>query len=59
MSLISLILVLVLVGFICWLITLIPMPAPFPKVITGIIILFLVLWLLQSFGVIHTNLRLR
>lgn len=59
MSLVSLLLVLVVVGFICWLITLIPMPPPFPKVITGVIILFLVLWLLQQFGVVHTNLRLR
>lgn len=59
MSLISLIIVLALAGFVCWLIQQIPMPQPFPKIIVGVVCLFVVLWILQSFGLVGTNLRLR
>ena len=59
MSLISMILVLVIAGFACWLLLQIPMPHPFPQVIAGLICLFVVLWLLQSLGLVNTNLRLR
>jgi hypothetical protein len=35
-----------------------PMPQPFPRVIIGVICAFMILWLLQQFG-IHTGLDLR
>ncbi len=60
MSLISLLVAIVIVGFVVWLITLIPMPEPFHKVIIGVVVLFLVLFVLQSLGVLTgMNLRLR
>ncbi len=52
MSLISLIVAIALTGFICWLVLQIPMPAPFPKVIIAIVCVFLILFLLQEFGLI-------
>ena len=52
MSLISLIIALALVGFVLWLVlTYIPMPEPFKKVMLVVVILVMVLWLLQVFGV--------
>lgn len=45
--------VLVVVGFVLWLIlTYVPMPEPFKKVIVAVVVLFLALWLLSAFGVI-------
>lgn len=51
MSLIPIILGLALAGFLSWLILQIPMPQPFRNVILGVIIVLLVLWVLQAFGV--------
>lgn len=52
MSLISLIVVLAIVGFVLWLVlTYIPMPDVFKKVILVVIVLVLILWLLQVFGI--------
>ena len=52
MALISLIVSLAVVGFLLWLvITYILMPEPFKKVILVVVVLVLVLWLLQVFGV--------
>ncbi len=62
MSLINLVIVLALVGFLLWLIVnFIPMPAPVQKIIIAVVVVFVVLWLLQGFGVItgFENLRLR
>ena len=62
MSLINLVVVLALVGFLLWLIVnFIPMPAPVQKIIIAVVVVFVVLWLLQGFGVItgFENLRLR
>lgn len=60
MGLVELILVLAIVGFCCWLVLQIPMPAPFPRIIIGFIVLFVVVWLLQSLGLVHgLGLRLR
>lgn len=53
MALITLILVIALVGFLCWLILMIPMPAIFRNVIFGVVAVFLIVWLLQHLGV-HT-----
>ncbi len=53
MSLISLIITLAVVGFLLWLVlTYIPMPPPFKQVITVIVVIVLVLWLLNGFGLI-------
>lgn len=53
MSLITLILTLAIVGFLLWLIvTYIPMPAPFKQIIMVIIVIAVVLWLLNGFGVL-------
>ena len=41
--------ILVCLGFICWLITLIPMAAPFPALITGVAIFIGVLLILHLF----------
>ena len=52
MTLVTIIITLALVGFLSWLvITFIPMPAIFRSLIVGLLCLFMVLWLLQSFGV--------
>jgi len=61
MSLFSLVLVLVVVGFFLWLISLIPqIDATFKKIIYGVVIFFTVLWILQQFGLISgLNLRLK
>lgn len=52
MSLISLLVVLVIVGFVAWALLQIPMPAPFKNIILGVLVLFVVLYVLQSFGLI-------
>ncbi len=53
MPLITLILTLAIVGFLLWLIiTYIPMPEPFKKVIIVVVVIVLVLWLLQILGVV-------
>lgn len=58
MSLISLLVVLVIAGFVCWLALQVPMAQPFKNVIIGVICLFLVLWLLQQLGLL-SGMRLR
>lgn len=53
MSLISLVIVLVVVGFLLYLAeTYIPMSEPFKMVIRVVVIIALLLWLLQLFGVV-------
>lgn len=50
MSLIPIVLVLAVAGFVCWIVLQIPMPAVFRNVIMGVICFILVVWLLQSLG---------
>ncbi len=52
MSLISLIVVLVIVGVALYCIRLIPMDATVSKIITALVILAVVLWLLESVGLL-------
>lgn len=52
MSLISIIIALAIMGFLGWVIIQIPMPQVFRNVIIGVMILFLVLWVLQVLGVV-------
>lgn len=50
-SLITVVIVLVVLGFICWLLfTKIPMQSPFREIILFVIVLAVVLWLLSFFG---------
>lgn len=59
MSLIAVVLILALVGAVVWLILQIPMPQVFRNVIVGVVVIFLVLWLLQVLGVSTGLPRLR
>jgi hypothetical protein len=59
MTLIGLLITLVIFGVALYLITLIPMDATVRKVIQVIAILFLILFVLQSFGFINSGIRLR
>ena len=52
MGLIQLVIMLAVVGFILWLIlTYIPMPDPFKKIIIVIVVIVLILYLLSVFGI--------
>ncbi len=54
MSLIGLVVTIAVVGLIVWAITtLIPMPAPFKNAIYVLCVVFLVIYLLQAFGLWH------
>ena len=48
---IHLLLMLVIFGFVAWLILQIPMPAPFKNIVLGVACLIAVLWVLQALGV--------
>lgn len=51
-SLITVVIVLVVLGFICWLLfTKIPMQSPFREIAMFVIVLAVVLWLLSFFGI--------
>ncbi len=59
MSILAVLLVLVIVGFLTWLlIQFVPMEPPFKQIIVGVIVILTVLWLLQNFGV-FTGPRMR
>ena len=52
MPLLQVILILAVVGFALWLVTTyIPMAAPFPAIITVVVVLVVCIWLLGVFGV--------
>jgi hypothetical protein len=55
---IQILIVLIIVGVVLYLINLIPMDATIKKVIYVLAILFVILWLLQSFGLL-TGLHFR
>lgn len=59
MNIIELIITLAVAGFVTWVLLQIPMPAIFKNIILGVIAFALVIWVLQSFGLVHYNLRLR
>ena len=51
--LLGVIVVLALIGFALWaVITYVPMAAPFPQIITVIVVLCLVLWVLSMIGIV-------
>lgn len=60
MSLLTIVLTLAIVGLIVWAVTtFIPMPPKFQQLIYVITVVFLVLWILQGFGLINTGVRLK
>ena len=53
MELFSIIIPLIIVGVLLWaVITYIPMAPPFPKIITIVVLIIVMLWLLRVFGVV-------
>jgi len=50
-SIISIIILIALAGFVAWLVMQIPMPPPFRNVLLGVLILLLIIWVLQQLGV--------
>lgn len=62
MSLISIVITLLVVGVILWLInSYIPMDGKVKQILNGVVIIVLVLWLLQAFGILGSfgNVRIR
>lgn len=60
MDLVSILVTLIILGFVLYLISLIPMPDFVRKIIYSVACLFVVLWLLSGLGFIHAgNFRLR
>ncbi|MGA9945552.1 MAG: Thivi_2564 family membrane protein [Candidatus Cybelea sp.] len=60
MALIEVVIVLIVVGVLLWLVnTYIPMASPVKSLLNAVVVIALVIWLLQVFGVWHyiTNIR--
>ncbi|MEO8402065.1 MAG: Thivi_2564 family membrane protein [Gammaproteobacteria bacterium] len=54
MSLISIVIVLVVVGFLLWLInTYVPMASSIKTILNVVVVIAVILWLLSAFGIIH------
>lgn len=54
MPILEIILVLVVVGFLLWLInTYVPMARPIKTILNVVVVILVILWLLSVFGVIH------
>jgi predicted membrane protein len=54
MSLISIVLVLIIIGFLLWLInTYIPMAGSIKTILNVVVIIAVIVWLLSAFGIIH------
>lgn len=54
MPLLSIVIILVIIGFVLWLInTYVPMAAPVKTILNAVVVIALVLWLLSVFGIIH------
>ncbi|MBA3661863.1 MAG: hypothetical protein H0W64_09055 [Gammaproteobacteria bacterium] len=53
MSLISVVIILVIIGFLMWLInSYVPMARPIKTILNAVVVIVVILWLLQVFGVI-------
>lgn len=60
MSLIGIVLVLAIVGVVIWLVnTIVPMPGWMKTVINAVAAIFVLLWILQAFGLTGPVVRLR
>ena len=58
MSLLTTILILIVIGILLGVINRIPMASSIKQIINIVVIVFVILWLLQVFGVIHHTLTL-
>lgn len=59
MSLVGILVALLILGFVCYLVSLIPMNDTIRKIFYAVVALGAVLWVLQSLGFIHTGIRFR
>lgn len=60
MSLISIVIVLIVVGFLLWLVNnYIPMAGSIKTILNAVVIIAVILWLLNVFGVIGSNVNLK
>ena len=50
MSILTIVITLVVVGFVMWLINYIPMQPTIKKIVNGIVVVFVVVWLFKVFG---------
>jgi len=50
MSVLTVIITLVVVGFVMWLINLIPMQPAVKKIVNAVIVIFIVVWMFKIFG---------
>ncbi|NOS85860.1 MAG: hypothetical protein HOP31_12020 [Ignavibacteria bacterium] len=50
MSLVTILITLVVVGFLLWLINLIPMQPTIKKIVNAVVVIFAVVWLFKIFG---------
>ena len=53
MDILTLLIYLVIFGFLLYIVTLIPMEATVRQIVIAVAILGIVLWVLQSFGIFH------
>lgn len=58
MSIIGIIVALVLVGLALWVVGQIPMDPAIARILRVVVIVLLVLWLLQAFGLLSGNIRI-
>lgn len=56
--LISLIGFIIVLGLVYWLVSLIPLPAPFPTIVKVLFIIIAVLYILHAFGVLNTGITI-
>jgi hypothetical protein len=60
MSLISVILILVVIGFLLWIInTFIPMAGSIKTILNAVVVIAIILWLLSIFGILPGGLNIR
>lgn len=54
MPLVNIVIILVIIGFLLWLInTYVPMARPIKTILNAVIVIAVLIWLLTSFGIIH------
>jgi hypothetical protein len=59
MSIFYILLVVVLVGVLLWFVdAYVPMSPPIKRLLQGLVVLLVIVWLLQAFGILHTGIRL-
>ncbi|MBK8568177.1 MAG: hypothetical protein IPN76_33950 [Saprospiraceae bacterium] len=60
MSLLSIVIVLLVVGVLLWLVnTYIPMDRKIKNILNAVVVIFLVIWLLQAFGLLDSLKRIK